>query len=673
MAAVQILVGCRDAYPAARSASWWGARALLAQQQQLQGNAASLFDRADALWLETAAALERSETAWNQEALGVELTQRCRLEMALWYHEFDRDVSLRDNLVLAKEAAGLTLEVTGMMGKRMKQQAFEVAQLTLIVTKTKPGSGDKAAERPAEEAGESGTAEGGVEEDAAATAMPQNVLLEESEVLETTAFSGEGKAQEPLSVLDQCTVLAGCINVQNENPLHGLTHEEMRPYIERVIEDGLKGDWTVSSTALLLRSKLERQRPKTVERSILQLQVLGEQFHDENPAAIERLRFLFYVDYPTHVRLEKIVGEGFLALNANKSALEIFERLELWSLVIECLGRLGEKKQAEEVARKQLAVKETPEMWCNLGDILKEPDMACYKKAWELSVSQGKRYARAQRTMGMDHFQAQRMEECIECLALSLSISPMYPKAWLWLGCAHMKGDSLDKAAQAFLRVVQQVPDDGETWNNLGAVYLRLEKKEEAFKAFEQAIKHLQEKPKIWQNLLYCCLETQRWQQAMFTMLRLVKLSWENLDYDALEFLCNKAIHERENRGKLQRAMVQLVEVIAASPLSSDASIWRIFADFSAGIGDPVNELEYRQKQIRQLLSGAEEWKVDVAKFEILAEASMLLVECLVGEGSTKSVFHAKTHLSSLVKQATELYPESEGLAKMAAKQAELA
>ena len=109
--------------------------------------------------------------------------------------------------------------------------------------------------------------------------------------------------------------------------------------------------------------------------------MLGEQFHDASPPPIDRLRFLFYVDYPSHVRLEKVVGEGFLALNANKSALEIFERLELWSLVIECLGRLGESKQAEEVARRQLQEKETPEMWCNLGDILKEPDMASYKKA----------------------------------------------------------------------------------------------------------------------------------------------------------------------------------------------------------------------------------------------------------------------------------------------------
>ena len=105
------------------------------------------------------------------------------------------------------------------MGKRLANQTFETAQLTLVVTKSKPNlhAAADASDALAETAGA---------EEEEASAMPQNVLLEESEVLETTAFGGDGKQQEPLSILDQCTVLAGCINVENENPLHGLTHEE---------------------------------------------------------------------------------------------------------------------------------------------------------------------------------------------------------------------------------------------------------------------------------------------------------------------------------------------------------------------------------------------------------------------------------------------------------------
>ena len=60
-------------------------------------------------------------------------------------------------------------------------------------------------------------------------------------------------------------------------------------------------------------------------------------------------------------------------------------------------------------------------------------------------------------------------------------------------------------------------------------------------------------------------------------------------------------------------------------------------------------------------------------KFESLAEASLLLVDCLEREGSQKSLFNAKTHLTSVTKQASELFPESEGLKQMVAKHAELA
>ena len=36
----------------------------------------------------------------------------------------------------------------------------------------------------------------------------------------------------------------------------------------------------------------------------------------------------------------------------------------------------------------------------------------------------------------------------------------------------------------------------------------------------------------VGQNMLYCCLETKRWQQAMFTMNRLVMLEAESLDLE---------------------------------------------------------------------------------------------------------------------------------------------
>jgi len=356
-----------------------------------------------------------------------------------------------------------------------------------------------------------------------------------------------------------------------------------------------------------------------------------------------------------------VVGEGFLSMNANRSALEIFQNLELWSLVIECYGRLGETTKAEALAREQLALQGTPEMWCNLGDIISDDE--CYQKAWDLSNG---RYARAMRSLGTNHAKAGRNKESIECLQLSLDINPMYPQVWLRLGVAHMQASNLDGAAKAFLRVVSQIPDDGETWNNLAAVYLRLDKKEQAFKAFEQAIKYKQESPKMWQNMMYCCLETNRWQQAIYTITRLVSMDAESLDLEALDFLIQKSVRDKENQGSLHRAMEQLVNVISVSPLSSNAQVWGLFAVFYGGIGHAESELEYRQKQCRALLNA--EWKIETPKFEILADAIILLVDCLIEAGDTKSLFDAKTKLNSVIKQADNNFHDNEWYAKLVAK-----
>ena len=58
-----------------------------------------------------------------------------------------------------------------------------------------------------------------------------------------------------------------------------------------------------------------------------------------------------------------------VSLGSVQSALEIYERLEMWTEVVECLCAGGRKGRAEEVVRERLGVAETPIMWCLLGDV----------------------------------------------------------------------------------------------------------------------------------------------------------------------------------------------------------------------------------------------------------------------------------------------------------------
>ena len=56
--------------------------------------------------------------------------------------------------------------------------------------------------------------------------------------------------------------------------------------------------------ALLLRSRLESNRSRTVERSVLQLQALVDQFPLEESSVSERLLYFFCIDIPAKWDME---------------------------------------------------------------------------------------------------------------------------------------------------------------------------------------------------------------------------------------------------------------------------------------------------------------------------------------------------------------------------------
>jgi hypothetical protein len=76
-------------------------------------------------------------------------------------------------------------------------------------------------------------------------------------------------------------------------------------------------------------------------------------------------------------------------------SIKIFEELEMWEEIIECHKVMEKFKKAEEIVRKQLELKETPLLWCVLGDLTNDDE--CYRKSWELSEHH---FARAERSLG---------------------------------------------------------------------------------------------------------------------------------------------------------------------------------------------------------------------------------------------------------------------------------
>lgn len=82
----------------------------------------------------------------------------------------------------------------------------------------------------------------------------------------------------------------------------------MMPYVAYVLENP-NHNWLIYSMALLLRSRLEKERTRTVERSCYQLQVLVDQIKDQSPTFTDRYKFFWLLAYPSNLELQRELGK----------------------------------------------------------------------------------------------------------------------------------------------------------------------------------------------------------------------------------------------------------------------------------------------------------------------------------------------------------------------------
>lgn len=426
---------------------------------------------------------------------------RLLLEEGLIHHVLRNDRTAAQLFVRAAKAFGLEYELTGALGKKTKFQQNELSQLVLLAQSRERGEKDSAA-RSIDSS----------ETPSSVPALPVTLDLNDDTLLEHTEFtssisaSSNGKLshidpgnQPALHPLDQSVLLSLCLNVRNTQPEHGLTTEQMTPYVSRVISH--PQNWSVHTMALLLRSRLESTRSRTVERSTLQLQALIDQMPTADSEASERLLYIHEIPLPSTWEMERELAIRYLSLGVVRSAMEIFERLEMWEEVVKCWqslerpdegikivrdllegrkaevdtvlarGKLAEDQTKAAVRRQRFDTTREAKLWCLLGDL--EPH-ACeehYTKAWEISSHTS---GRAARSIGGFNVARNQWKEAIPWLRLAVSINPLQSRTWFLLGCACVREERWIDARDAFARCVSIDEDDGESWNNLASVYLRM-------------------------------------------------------------------------------------------------------------------------------------------------------------------------------------------------------
>ncbi|KAL8929978.1 MAG: hypothetical protein Q9172_000210, partial [Xanthocarpia lactea] len=524
--------GYLDSYWARVTVNFW-------HQKLLNENAASLQQ----VIYEDLDHIEEHLRSRTIEDDAARLVQRATIHTQ---HGFDNRA--REELQRATRMTGFEFELTGRLGKRTKFQENELSQLVVLARSAEDNHVEVSCVKPSSINGTLGSVP-------LMASKPDELNLNDDTLLESIAFSKpkanplsvngsnvssslanlDPSDQPPLNPLDSIILLAYASSITNTSPSDGLTREETLPYATRVLQ-GSSINWQIYTQALLVRSRIEGYRSRTIERGVLQMQALVDQVivettpapstalpsappiqiqgesgtssflprpkPSESAPARERLAYIHQLASPTRWELEAELASRWVSLGGLRTALEIYERLQMWAEVALCWAANDREDKARIIIRRQLYTSakaskgpqqnkptidddevsvddltvermplpaDAPRLLCILGDLEQSP--SAYEKAWDVS---NHRYARAQRSLGKYYFSQGELQKADDAYAESLKVNALNHSTWFSLGCIRLQSEDWTGAVDAFGRAIQIEDKDAESWSNMAAALIQL-------------------------------------------------------------------------------------------------------------------------------------------------------------------------------------------------------
>lgn len=643
-----VLVDCASQFQAIPFINWWSLRVIYLYQQLFDERTQTLSDQALGLISDLSeyfneSAKEKYEflKAYDSEVLRF-ATIIFRLEASNVYYLNYNWTKAQEEFSKALRTSDISFELTGIRGKRTKFQQSDLAQLMLKVNDTNAKTEHLGIENNFQQWTH-------FNKELTKSSLPKNIALNDDTLLDKVKItnSDDEKLLEGgrhWSQLEYCVLYGFIFDFRKNSSLTELTHVELIPFIEYILTNSV--NWCVHVVSMLMRTKLEAPSGRRMERSLMQLETLIENYYTkatDKASASNRHQFFYTISFPPSWVANKDMADYYKKLGLFNSALEIFTKLQMYSEVIECYQALDKKDQAETMIRERLAVKETPDLYCSLGEVTAE--IKHFEKAIELSKGKS---ARGYRMLAKYQFSRQQYLESITNFEKSLLINPMQYNAWFMLGSASFRSDQWEIAIKAFRRCTHLEPDSHETWNNLAASYIKSNDKNKAHAVFQEALKYSYDNVKIWENFLWTSTDCCYFEDVVRAYNRLIDLKEKYMDDEVLRALkVGVETKMKDPNGTCIHSYKKSVLKLFGRIASSSPNNWKFYwyyAEIILQFGI-TNEIDFETIEITpenadkalnlfyksfRLIYNAPNWDVSVETCdEILTVASQLITKCL--------------------------------------------
>ncbi|KAL3231644.1 hypothetical protein RNJ44_00179 [Nakaseomyces bracarensis] len=524
----------------------------------------------------------------------------------------------------------------------------------------------------------------------------ENIPLELQEV--------DPNEQPLLSNYDNIQLLLRLYTIRQTSPAKDpLVEEELGALVSRVIyQDGGK-NWTIFSRSLWERSVIETTKAKTIERGILQMQSLVEELglkiqtrllpqSTEPESAMPRLKYIHQIPFIPRWELDATLAEKFMSLGILKSAVEIYERLQMSCQAALCYAAVGEEKTAEAILVKRIETHPNDaRAYSLLGDVRQDPSL--WEKSWEIGQyvnaknSLARYYYRPPKDSGIDSDPALALKHLND----SLRKYTLNFNTWYFYGCIALECNQLNIAAEAFTRCTVLDPNHAASWSNLSAAYIQEGKLKEAYSCLKQAISSDSQKNwRIWENFLLVSVKLDEWEDVLKACKQLVEIKKDKSGEQSIdlpvveklvELLVTSEYPKLTEEGDLkftyfQRSCMDFICNTLPNVITTDARCWKLVARVELWRKRPWAALESHEKAYRAISHNPDleidekVWNSVVEGCEDLVAAyeSLGEMEGKHGEGSLVCKdwkYKCRSTIKALMSRGKGRWDDSEGWEKL--------